>query len=76
MKHPNIRLYSFCDNFELVCNLDHYKDYLHYSEQVNTWILENLKGEEYLLTEDNYLEYLEKIRDFYHSYDYDALHSS
>ena len=76
LKHPNIRLYSFCDNFELVCNLDHYKDYLHYSEQVNTWILENLKGEEYLLTEDNYLEYLEKIRDFYHSYDYDALHSS
>ena len=75
LRHPNIKLYSFCDNFELVCNLDHYKDYLHYGEQVNTWILECLKREEHLLTKDNYTEYLKKIRDFYHSYDYASLHS-
>lgn len=76
LQHSNIRLYAFCDNFELVCNLDNYKDYLHYGEWVNTWILTCLKEGEHLLTQDNYEEYLEKIEDFYHSYDYDALHQT
>lgn len=74
LAHPNIRLYAFCDEFDLVCNLDNYKDYLHYGEWVNTWILECLKKEEHLLTEENYQAYLEEVRDFYSSYDYEALH--
>lgn len=73
LQHPNIKLYAFCDNFELVCDLDNYKDYLHYGEWVNSWILECLKKEEHLLTTDSYRTYLENIREFYTSYDYEAL---
>lgn len=75
LQHPNIKLYAFCDDFELVCDLDNYKDYLHYGEWVNSWILECLKKEEHLLTQDSYNAYLENIRDFYSSYDYEALHT-
>ena len=74
LRHPNIKLYAFFDNFELVCDLDNYKDYLHYGEWVNTWILECLKKEEHLLTEDTYQTYMKNVRDFYTSYDYEALH--
>jgi len=74
LQHPNIRLYSFCDNFELVCNLDDYKDYLHYGEWINSQILVWMKNGEHLLTQDNYQEYLEKIWNFYRSYDYASLH--
>lgn len=74
LQHPNIRLYSFCDNFELVCNLEHYKDYLHYGEWINSQILIWIKNGEYLLTSENYQTYLENIRQFYHSYDYASLH--
>lgn len=74
LQHPNIRLYAFCDAFELVCDLDNYKDYLHYGEWVNSWILKCLKDEEHLLTKDTYQTYLENIKDFYSSYDYEALH--
>lgn len=73
LKHPNIRLYSFCDDFELVCNLDNYKDQAHYGEWVNSWILEWMHDGEHLLTEENYEEYIETIRKFYHSYDYSLL---
>lgn len=73
LKHPNIKLYSFCNNFELVCNLDNYKDRAHYGEWVNSWILEWMYNEEYLLTEYNYQDYIEKIREFYNSYDYSLL---
>lgn len=73
IKHPNIRLYSFCDDFELICNLDNYKDQAHYGEWVNSWMLEWMHDGEHLLTEDNYEEYIETIRKFYNSYDYSRL---
>lgn len=73
LKHPNIKLYSFCDNFELICNLDNYRDKLHYGEWVNSWILEWMHNDEHLLTEKNYEKYIETIREFYNSYDYNLL---
>lgn len=54
LKHPNIRLYSFCNNFGLVCNLNNYKDQAHYGEWVNSLILNWLSDEKYLLTHNNY----------------------
>ncbi len=74
LKYPNIKLYSFCNNFELVCNLDNYKDQAHYGEWVNSWILEWMHNDEYLLTKDNYKKYIKTIREFYNSYDYALLH--
>lgn len=73
LKHPNIRLYSFCDNFGLVCDLDNYMDRAHYGEWVNSQILEWMHNDEYRLTEYNYRDYIETIRQFYNSYDYSQL---
>lgn len=73
LKHPNIKLYSFCDNFDLVCNLNNYKDMAHYGEWVNSQILEWMYEEKHQLTEENFQQYLETIRVFYNSYDYTSL---
>lgn len=73
LKYPNIKLYSFSNNFEMICNLDNYKDAGHYGEWVNSWMLQWMRDGDYLLTEANYEEYLETIREFYHSYDYASL---
>ncbi|MCH5250249.1 MAG: hypothetical protein J1E98_09955 [Lachnospiraceae bacterium] len=74
LPYGNIELYSFCDNFELVCNLDNYRDQGHYSEDVNSDILRWVVGGEYRLTEDNYEVYLEEITEFYSNYDYEGLY--
>ncbi|HBI60734.1 MAG TPA: hypothetical protein DDY31_05910, partial [Lachnospiraceae bacterium] len=71
--HSNIKLYSFTNNFELVCDLNNYKDQAHYGEWVNSWILEWMYNEDYLLTPDNYTQYLNEIRNFYNNYDYSSL---
>lgn len=71
---PNIKLYSFRTNFELVCDLENYKDQAHYGQWVNSWMLERMYADEYLLTEENYQDYINKIREFYKSYDYEQLH--
>ncbi|HIZ47932.1 MAG TPA: hypothetical protein H9810_04340, partial [Candidatus Gemmiger excrementavium] len=70
---PNIRLYSFNANFDLICDLDNYKDYEHYGEWINSWMLEQMAADNYRLTEDNYQSYLKEVRDFYTTYDYPAL---
>lgn len=73
LKNENLRLFSFMDEFELVCDLDRYKDYIHYDSAVNDWMLECMASGEHELTADNYGEYLEKIGEFYRNYDYDQL---
>lgn len=70
----NIKLYSFCENFDLVCNLDNYKDQAHFGEWVNIDILNCMYSDRYLLTKDNYEAYIDSIRAFYTSYDYDSLY--
>lgn len=70
IKYPNIKLFSFCNNFDLVCNLDNYRDQAHYGEWVNSWILEWIYEGKYQITEENYREYLKELKDFYNNYDY------
>ncbi len=69
----NIRLFSFEDDFELVTDLDMYKDYYHYHEDVNSAILQAMRNGEHELTRENYEEYFAAVWDFYTTYDYDSL---
>lgn len=69
----NIKLYSFFDEYEMICDLDNYRDTTHYHEDINSQILIWMYNEEHLLTSENYEEYFDKILDFYLNYDYDAI---
>ena len=73
LKHKNIKLYSFFDNFDLTCNLENYKDPEHYVAKVNSWILKQLTTDEWLVTEDNYLERMQLAHSYYMEYDYEAI---
>lgn len=74
LTHENVRLFSFTNNFEFVCNLDNYKDIGHYGEWINSKMFQWMKDGEYELTNDNYEDYLEEIEDFYLNYDYDSIY--
>ncbi len=75
MKYENVRLFAFWNDYEMICDLNNYKDYVHYSEEVNSGILRRMaeEDESYLITENNYREYLKEIREFYTHYDYDSI---
>lgn len=70
---PNIELYSFFDNYEMITNLDNYKDAGHYMEHINEQILVWIKDKKYRLTKENYQEYINKNLDFYKNYDYESI---
>lgn len=57
----NVHLYSFLAAEDIVCDLDFYMDSMHFSADINRWIVEQLKGSEYLLTEENYKEEMARL---------------
>lgn len=71
--YDNVHLFSFYTEFDLVCNLDNYKDIAHYGPNINSQILQWMKKGHGRLTLENYKEYCRKERDFYLNYDYESL---
>lgn len=73
LEYPNVELYSFFNNYEMVCNLDNYRDPGHYMGKINDQILYWISKKEYQLTKENYKEYIRKNLEFYKNYNYDSI---
>ena len=73
---PNIKLYNFFDQYDVVCNPDYYCDDGHYSAEINSRILYWIANDIGLVTKENYLEKLEQERNFYLNFDYDSIYES
>ena len=73
IEQENIHLYSFLDEYEIICNLDNYKDTMHYSEKINSQMLNWMKDNKGLLTKENYIKHFSELRNFYTKYKYDSL---
>lgn len=73
LEHDNIHLYSFNNRTDITTNLNNYKDAYHYGEWINSLILRWMHDGEYLLTKDNYLDYLAKELSFYMNFNYESL---
>ena len=69
----NIHLFSFFDEFDIITNLDNYKDEAHYSENINSYILKCMSEGKHEITQENYEDYCKKVWDFYTTYNYDGL---
>lgn len=74
--YDNVHVFSFNDCFDMICDLDNYKDIEHYGEWVNSQILDWMSRGEHELTWDNYQDYCDTVREFYINYDYDSLFTS
>ncbi len=73
LDHPNIRLFSFDNRTDITANLNYYKDAPHYGEWVNSFMLQAIHDGKYLLTKDNYQNYLSRKERFYTTFDYASL---
>lgn len=71
---PNVKLFNFFDQYDVVCELNYYNDEGHYSAEVNSKILMWIAEGTGQITVDNYKEKLEDEKDFYLNYDYEAIY--
>ena len=75
LPYENIRFFSFNDAFDITTNLDYYKDIVHYSEDINSYMLTCMAAGEHELTLNNYEDYWQREWDFYTNYDYDSIYA-
>lgn len=73
LEYDNIHIFSFNTCFDMICDLNNYKDLEHYGDWINSQILVWMKESKYMLTESNYKEHFEKMRQFYLNYDYESI---
>ncbi len=73
LEYENVHLFSFSDDLSITSDLNNYKDSIHYSEDINSYILQSMKEGKHRLTKDNYEEYLRNMYYIYSTYDYDSL---
>ena len=69
----NIKLYSFNNRTDITTDLNNYKDLTHYGVWINSLILKWMQDGQYILTKENYADYLAQELSFYTSYDYSLL---
>lgn len=70
---PNVKLYNFFEQYDVICNTEYYRDKEHYSAEINTRILEWIAQDIGLVTQANYQGRLEAEKEFYLNYDYESI---
>lgn len=62
LPYENVEMYYFQNHEEIITNLDHYMDAIHFSQEINRCIVDWMKEGKYQLTLDNYKEEIGKMR--------------
>ncbi len=75
LSYDNVRLFYFQNVYDLITNLDHYRDYSHYDQGVNRFMYESMRDGKWELvkeTEGDKANYYDALLDmFYFARDYD-----
>lgn len=64
----NAKLYCYMDAYDVVCDIDYYSDSVHYTAEINSRMLQWIAQGEGRITEDNYEEHVQAVREFYLDY--------
>lgn len=73
LPYDNVHVFSFWNAYDLITDLNYYKDIYHYSPSVNSMILNSMNLGEYEITMDNLENYYDTVLEYYTNYDYDSL---
>lgn len=72
LAYPNVRVFFFQDDWDVTSNLDNYKDYSHYTQDINHYIYECMRTGKNELTKDNCYDVLLKFYEDAQNYYYDG----
>lgn len=64
LSYDNVEIFCFQNVPEIVTNLDNYLDSIHFSPEINKWMLDQMKSGNYKLTTDNYEQVLDDMSSF------------
>ena len=59
----NVTIFDFQTEDKVTHNLNNYKDIVHYSANINNWMIEQIMKKNYLVTSENIDENIQKLYD-------------
>jgi len=65
----NVKVYGFDNNYDITNKISNYKDYGHYKNWVNDYIMDSIMNNKHEIVNDNLNEYLRYMVDNINSYD-------
>lgn len=71
--YENVKVFNFLDAYDIITNLDNYKDYIHYKKEVNKFMFDNLEKEDYLVKRNNMEKSIKSFNAYILNYDYDSI---
>ena len=75
LPHENIKLFSFKGIEDIITDINHYKDTLHYAAWINSYMLHCMSENQYRLTEDNYQAYWDAECKLITDFEYSSLNA-
>ncbi len=60
--YKNVKIFDFQDIKDITFNLDNYKDISHYSPKINSFIIDSVENNVFLITDDNIDYHLKNLR--------------
>lgn len=73
LTYSNVKLFNFQTLEWIVCDLNNYKDYVHYTSEINYYMAESMKNDENRINWDNYEENFLKLKEIISLYDYEKV---
>lgn len=74
-KYPNVKVFYFQNQEEIIGNLYLYKDWIHYNGDVNEFMAQAFQNDQCLLTNENYQDELHKMSEIAKNFDYTVFDS-
>jgi len=75
LKQPNIKLFGFSTDTDIIMDMNNYKDMDHFASWINSYILRCMKDNTHRITSDNYEEYLTKEFELVSNFKYSELNN-
>ncbi len=73
LNYDNVRIFYFQDQKEIVENLNNYRDYSHFSQDINYYMYECMRDGKCEVTKDTYFDRLLDMYNYALDYDYEKL---
>lgn len=73
LNYDNVEMYYFQNDYDIITNLDNYRDYSHYKQAINYYMYTRMRDKKEEITKDNYYEELLNMFEYAKTYDYDSL---
>lgn len=61
LTYENVEIYCYQTEKDVVMNLDYYMDNVHFSENINQWMVEQIGQNQFRMTKNNYEQIIEKL---------------